>query len=85
MTYAIEYWGIHMTTVSHSHTSAAKYSPVSWKAALPLLQLPIVWMHRLKSRRALLLLEGQTDHMLKDVGLQRSDIQRETIKWFWTA
>ena len=39
-----------------------------------------LWLERYRQRRAL---GGLNDHMLKDLGLSRSDAGRETGKRFW--
>ena len=39
-----------------------------------------LWLDRYRQRRAL---GGLSDHMLKDLGLSRSDAGRETGKRFW--
>ncbi len=39
-----------------------------------------LWRERVRQRRAL---GGLNDHMLKDLGLSRSDAGRETGKRFW--
>lgn len=40
----------------------------------------LLWLERYRQRRAL---GGLNDHMLKDLGLSRSDAGRETGKRFW--
>ncbi|MDQ7249132.1 DUF1127 domain-containing protein [Dongia sedimenti] len=40
----------------------------------------LLWLERYRQRRAL---GGLSDHMLKDLGLSRSDAGRETDKRFW--
>jgi uncharacterized protein YjiS (DUF1127 family) len=39
-----------------------------------------LWLERYRERRAL---SGLSDHMLKDLGLSRSDAGRESGKRFW--
>jgi uncharacterized protein YjiS (DUF1127 family) len=40
----------------------------------------LTWLERVRQRRHL----GQlSDHMLKDIGLSRADVERETAKPFW--
>jgi uncharacterized protein YjiS (DUF1127 family) len=38
------------------------------------------WQDRIRQRRAL---HGLSDELLKDIGLTRSDVHRETTKRFW--
>jgi uncharacterized protein YjiS (DUF1127 family) len=38
------------------------------------------WFIRVKSRHALAML---SDHMLRDIGLTRADVERELMKPFW--
>ena len=38
------------------------------------------WLERHRQRRAL---EQFSDHMLKDMGVSRADVERETSKQFW--
>lgn len=40
----------------------------------------LAWMDRYRQRRALMKLD---DRMLKDIGLNRLDVERETEKPFW--
>jgi uncharacterized protein YjiS (DUF1127 family) len=53
------------------------------------LGLPIgsvrVLIKRFKERRELNYLLGLSDYQLRDIGLQRGDIQREAIKPIWCA
>jgi uncharacterized protein YjiS (DUF1127 family) len=46
--------------------------------------LPWAWLQRARRRRELMGLLGQPDYLLKDVGLDRSQITREGLKPFWT-
>ena len=49
-------------------------------AFLQLLEVAWIWRARTRSRRAL----GQfDDHTLKDIGMSRADVYRETAKPFW--
>jgi uncharacterized protein YjiS (DUF1127 family) len=41
-----------------------------------------IWYERSRQRRALWALD---DHMLKDIGISRADVFRETRKPFWRA
>jgi uncharacterized protein YjiS (DUF1127 family) len=40
----------------------------------------LLWRQRTRERRAL---NALSDHMLKDLGLSRSDTERESAKRFW--
>jgi uncharacterized protein YjiS (DUF1127 family) len=45
-------------------------------------ELLLTWIKRTRQRRQL----GQlSDHMLKDIGLSRADVEAETAKPFWRA
>jgi uncharacterized protein YjiS (DUF1127 family) len=64
-----------MTAVSLSHT----------RSLGSLLSLPFAWISRARRRRELMSLLGQSEHILKDIGLQRDQITREGLKPFWKA
>ncbi len=55
-----------------------------WRNSGLSLVLPLIatWVERHRGRRALRLLD---DHMLKDVGLSRRDVDREADKPFWRS
>ncbi len=40
------------------------------------------WQERARGRRALASLD---DHLLRDIGLSRADVERERVKPFWRA
>jgi uncharacterized protein YjiS (DUF1127 family) len=42
----------------------------------------LAWLERTRQRRQL---QQLSDHMLKDVGLSRADVEAETSKRFWQA
>ena len=42
----------------------------------------LVWLDRARQRRQL---QQLGDHMLKDIGLSRADVEAETAKPFWRA
>lgn len=72
-------------TRSHFAPNASIQSPVAkagqrQRRLLPLLVLAEMWLERRQQRRALLEL---SDHMLKDIGLSRTDALREGVKPFW--
>ncbi len=69
---------------NETHTaSAGQYRGYSLKravvAALPVLW---VWHERTRQRRALARLD---DHLLRDIGLSRAAVVRESRKPFWRA
>jgi uncharacterized protein YjiS (DUF1127 family) len=41
-----------------------------------------IWAERRRERRHL---AGLSDHLIHDIGLSRSDVERETAKPFWRA
>ena len=44
------------------------------------LDLLLTWLERHRQRR---FLQAMSDHMLHDIGLSRSDVDRESSKQFW--
>lgn len=44
-----------------------------------------ILLTRLERHRGRRLLQGMSDHMLKDIGVTRADVDRETRKKFWRA
>jgi uncharacterized protein YjiS (DUF1127 family) len=69
-----------MTTVHNTHTAshARPAGPqVAW--SWPVTALSHL-ANRIKTRREMNRLLGLPDYLLKDVGLQRHDIQREAVK-----
>lgn len=71
-----------MAAVIETHNSNVCQAP-KLKVKVSVVAIPLLWFRRFRSRRHLIDLQGQSEHILKDVGLQRGDIQRETLKWFW--
>jgi uncharacterized protein YjiS (DUF1127 family) len=45
-----------------------------------LVELALVWLQRIRERRQL---DSLGDHMLKDLGISRADVDREVSKPFW--
>jgi len=66
-------------TMSHVHNTHADMAHQAYAAVTA----PLVWLRRHRERREL---EGVLDfpeYLLKDIGVQRSDIAREAVKPFW--
>jgi uncharacterized protein YjiS (DUF1127 family) len=74
-----------MANVTITHIGSVR--PLAWLTSSleATVSLPVVWVRRQRQRRELMSLLGQSDHILKDVGLQRHDITREGLKRFWIA
>lgn len=64
-----------MSSVHHSHTSRS--------ASLPLFGLVRVAYRNFQDRRQMNALLKMDDYMLKDIGISRSDVQREATKSLW--
>ena len=47
--------------------------------------LPVTWARRIQQRRELNVLLSQPEHMLRDIGLERGTVTRESLKHFWSA
>jgi uncharacterized protein YjiS (DUF1127 family) len=45
-------------------------------------ELALAWLERTRQRRHL---QQLSDHMLKDIGLNRADVEVEVAKPFWRA
>ena len=67
-----------MTTQTNTHTSSHP---------LGLIAAPLRFVHgvarRISHRREMNRLLGMPDYILKDVGVQRHDIQREAVRSLW--
>ena len=44
---------------------------------------PLIWARRIHARRQLMRVLGHPDYLLKDVGISRDAMFRESMKWFW--
>jgi uncharacterized protein YjiS (DUF1127 family) len=62
------------------HAAAIRFAAALTRAAITATDTFYLWMQRYRQRRALVSL---SDHMLKDLGLSRSDAGRESGKRFW--
>jgi uncharacterized protein YjiS (DUF1127 family) len=70
--------------VGASHATLAgqqvRYRPASRALGSDIAELVLTWFERVRQRRQL----GQlSDHMLKDIGLSRADVESEMNKRFW--
>lgn len=71
-----------------AHVTTAPQPTVAWRGpamgrmSLAVARLPLVWMVRMRQRRALMRLD---DRLLADVGLSRGDALEEFSKPFWRA
>jgi uncharacterized protein YjiS (DUF1127 family) len=54
--------------------------PTLMRLVSPIVRRLIEWRARVMQRRTLAMLD---DHMLKDIGLSRMDVEREVSKPFW--
>ena len=54
--------------------------PAPWTSAAAVIEDVLAWFERVRQRRQL----GElSDHMLKDIGLTRADVEAEVTKPFW--
>ena len=54
--------------------------PAPWTSAAVVIEDVLAWFERARQRRQL----GElSDHMLKDIGLSRADVEAEVTKPFW--
>lgn len=60
--------------------SEGRVSAAIGSRAASLLRHFLTWLERIRQRRALLALD---DWVLKDIGLSRADVMRESDKPFW--
>jgi uncharacterized protein YjiS (DUF1127 family) len=73
-----------MTAINASHV-AVNVKPNLTSILASAVLLPVTWAKRVRDRRQLLQLLGESDHMTKDIGIARADIVRESMKPFWVA
>ena len=74
-----------MSGMTTTHAWARTKKVTSGPAVAGLALLPLTWLRRIRDRRQLMRLMEQPEYLLKDVGLQRDEIVRESIKRFWMA
>jgi uncharacterized protein YjiS (DUF1127 family) len=72
-----------MTNMTISHNSQSHSGPAVLPALTVIANLLARAARRLKHRREMNQLLALPDYQLKDIGLQRSDIQRESLKSLW--
>jgi uncharacterized protein YjiS (DUF1127 family) len=68
-------------STSHATLAGAMVVPAAPRAsAATLVEGVLAWLERVRQRRHL----GElSDHMLKDIGLSRADVESEIAKPFW--
>jgi uncharacterized protein YjiS (DUF1127 family) len=69
-----------MPALSRRHAAAIRFAAALARGLVNATDTLSLWMERYRQRRALISL---SDHMLKDLGLSRSDAGRESGKRFW--
>ena len=74
-----------MSGMTTTHACARTKDVTAGAAVAGLALLPLTWLRRIRDRRQLMRLMEQPEYLLKDVGLQRDQIVRESIKRFWVA
>ncbi len=74
-----------MPNVINSHKSSTDSTGVLLGALRNPLAIAASIAQRVRGRRELNRLLNLPDYQLKDIGLQRHDIQREALKPFWRA
>ncbi len=74
-----------MSGMTTTHACARTKEVTSGPAVGGLALFPLTWLRRIRDRRQLMRLMEQPEYLLKDVGLQRDEIVRESIKRFWVA
>jgi len=59
----------------------ATRDPIGWREVLAaLIDQALVWHERVRQRRQL---QSLSDHMLRDIGIGRADVEGEAAKPFW--
>ena len=65
---------------SHATLAGGVMVPAPWTSAAVVIEDVLAWVERARQRRQL----GElSDHMLKDIGLTRADVEAEVTKPFW--
>jgi uncharacterized protein YjiS (DUF1127 family) len=66
---------------SHATLTGGMMVPATpWTSAAVLIEGVLAWAERVRQRRHL---SELSDHMLKDIGLSRADVEAEVAKPFW--
>jgi uncharacterized protein YjiS (DUF1127 family) len=66
---------------SHATLAGAMIVPAApWTSAVAVVEGALAWFERARQRRHL---SELSDHMLKDIGLSRADVEAEAAKPFW--
>jgi uncharacterized protein YjiS (DUF1127 family) len=68
-------WASHATLAGRR-----SYQPAGRALSTQVAELLLTWLERVRQRRQLAQL---SDHMLKDIGLARADVEIEVSKPFW--
>ena len=65
---------------SRWHAAAIRFAAAFARGSLRSADMFLLWLERMRQRRALASL---SDHVLKDLGLSRTDVELESAKRFW--
>jgi uncharacterized protein YjiS (DUF1127 family) len=68
--------------IEHTHIGFARTVAMCVAAARRARQILLVWRTRAADRRALSMLG---EHLLRDIGISTTDVDRESKKWFWQS
>jgi uncharacterized protein YjiS (DUF1127 family) len=71
---------VHSAARARRPSAALKLAGALANGSLRAGETLLLWLERIRQRRAL---GSLNDHMLKDLGISRSDAGRETGKRFW--
>ncbi len=72
--------GPYATVANGGAHAAARVTGVGLRPLLALVDALLTVLERRKQRRALM---GLDDHLLKDIGVSRSEVEQEVTKPFW--
>lgn len=71
-----------LSALAHKASGSSLHLPSPLEALLRLYHLSTVWTRRSQER---LHLKELDDHLLRDLGLSREDVEQEISKPFWRA